>query len=372
MGDKSSCSKDLQGFDNIVACHYEQIKGLICEADFCTVLVPNSNEIERFAHSAGSETLGAWKKSKAVIQPLDCRNIDKRAKQKFSVIAKKLDCFVAKLFAPRNDMRKIAAFTLAEVLITLGIIGVVAAMTLPALIQNYQKQVLVNQLKANVSILENALGQIAEDAGGSLAYTSFGRSIEGSATYNMSFFRPFVRDYLKKHVKINRAVCEGSSYDYCPDGKLTEKYYKTYLEGANSTQQRFRWAAVELENGAFVQFFSERNYNCGEAPYANLSSMKTICGSVEIDVNGEKNPNQYGRDVFTFYFDDHGHLFPDRGQATSLAFTGNLDNSEKYWKKGSNSMGLYLCCSKEKDGCRWSQGLGCAARIVESGWKMDY
>ena len=38
-------------------------------------------------------------------------------------------------------------FTLAEVLITLGIIGVVAAITLPTVIQNYQKQVLVTQLK---------------------------------------------------------------------------------------------------------------------------------------------------------------------------------------------------------------------------------
>ncbi len=64
-------------------------------------------------------------------------------------------------------------FTLAEVLITLGIIGVVAAMTLPALIQNYQKNVLMSQLKANVSLIERALAEIAEEAGGSLAYTSF-------------------------------------------------------------------------------------------------------------------------------------------------------------------------------------------------------
>ncbi len=39
------------------------------------------------------------------------------------------------------------AFTLAEVLITLGVIGVVAAMTMPSLVANYQKKVWVNQLK---------------------------------------------------------------------------------------------------------------------------------------------------------------------------------------------------------------------------------
>ena len=53
-----------------------------------------------------------------------------------------------------NDIRRVA-FTLAEVLITLGIIGVVAALTMPALISNYKKTVYVNQLKKSVSVIEN-------------------------------------------------------------------------------------------------------------------------------------------------------------------------------------------------------------------------
>ncbi|MEE3350319.1 MAG: type II secretion system protein, partial [Candidatus Gastranaerophilaceae bacterium] len=61
-------------------------------------------------------------------------------------------------------MKNKLAFTLAEVLITLGIIGVVAALTLPALIQNYQKQVYVNALKKSVSTLENGFKMaLAED-----------------------------------------------------------------------------------------------------------------------------------------------------------------------------------------------------------------
>jgi len=43
-------------------------KWLSDEADFCTAFVPDSDEIERFAQSADSETLGAWKKSKTAIQ----------------------------------------------------------------------------------------------------------------------------------------------------------------------------------------------------------------------------------------------------------------------------------------------------------------
>ena len=53
-----------------------------------------------------------------------------------------------------NDIRRVA-FTLAEVLITLGIIGVVAALTMPALISNYKKTVYVKQLKKSVSVIEN-------------------------------------------------------------------------------------------------------------------------------------------------------------------------------------------------------------------------
>ena len=47
---------------------------------------------------------------------------------------------------------------MAEVLITLGIIGVIAALTLPTVIQNYQKQVTVNKLKKAYSVL----GQVAQ------------------------------------------------------------------------------------------------------------------------------------------------------------------------------------------------------------------
>lgn len=48
------------------------------------------------------------------------------------------------------------AFTLAEVLITLGIIGIVAAMTIPTLTQRYREKVLINRLKDTYSIFSQA------------------------------------------------------------------------------------------------------------------------------------------------------------------------------------------------------------------------
>ena len=58
---------------------------------------------------------------------------------------------------PPKKRSTISGFTLAEVLITLGIIGVVAALTMPALITNYQKQQTINTLKKSYSILQQAI-----------------------------------------------------------------------------------------------------------------------------------------------------------------------------------------------------------------------
>ena len=58
------------------------------------------------------------------------------------------------------------AFTLAEVLITLGIIGVVAALTMPSLIEHHQKQVVETKLKSFYSIMNQAIQIAAIDEGG--------------------------------------------------------------------------------------------------------------------------------------------------------------------------------------------------------------
>ncbi len=58
---------------------------------------------------------------------------------------------------------KFYAFTLAEVLITLGIIGIVAAMTLPTIIQKQQEKVLINQLKVANSTISNMQLLAAKD-----------------------------------------------------------------------------------------------------------------------------------------------------------------------------------------------------------------
>lgn len=60
---------------------------------------------------------------------------------------------------------KNSAFTLAEVLITLGIIGIVASLTLPSLIQKYHEKQRVVQLKKAYSVLQNAFLMAKDEYG---------------------------------------------------------------------------------------------------------------------------------------------------------------------------------------------------------------
>lgn len=86
------------------------------------------------------------------------------------------------------------AFTLAEVLITLGIIGVVAAMTIPALIAKQQKHQTVTRLKEAYTTLFQAI-KLSEIDNGSIENWDFGVTNDGAATLN--WFNTYLAPYMK-------------------------------------------------------------------------------------------------------------------------------------------------------------------------------
>ena len=103
-------------------------------------------------------------------------------------------------------MRK--GFTLAEVLITLGIIGVVAALTMPALISNYRKNVVVERLKKFYTVMNQAVLQATEEYG-------------DWQQWDVSEEKPLIDYYLKKYLKLLKTEQKGSRYYYYfPDGSM--------------------------------------------------------------------------------------------------------------------------------------------------------
>lgn len=161
-------------------------------------------------------------------------------------------------------------FTLAEVLITLVIIGVIAAMTIPTVINNYRKQEYVSKLKKVYSTLAQATHTIIAEEGSPKA------DVGGWGTWSNI---PYL---YKKHM---------SAKD-CPRSNCVTQYSSTGPKTL-SGQPTSAWHADGIVLADGTQFV-----------YGNVSSTCTYQGSkcfeIFVDINGGKKPNQYGRDVFVF------------------------------------------------------------------------
>lgn len=90
---------------------------------------------------------------------------------------------------------KTPAFTLAEVLITLGIIGIVAAMTLPAMIMNHRKQVTVNKVKKFYTVMSQATNSAIAEYGSMEDWQGFTTAWNGEEMQN--WFDTYLKPYLK-------------------------------------------------------------------------------------------------------------------------------------------------------------------------------
>ena len=192
---------------------------------------------------------------------------------------------VYSLLTTHHSLKRVA-FTLAEVLITLGIIGVVAALTLPTLIQNHQKQVYVTQLKKAYSNINNAFNKMAADEGvvdWNQTYCSSSFWVENDfeatkANYNECF------DKVAKQMKVINRKDYGvtSSADWC-------KYGYDLDDG------------IDINSSASI---SNQETGMFTTPDGALYIFACSFSTVLVDINGAaKGPNKDGRDVFAFYID---------------------------------------------------------------------
>ena len=245
------------------------------------------------------------------------------------------------------------AFTLAEVLITLGIIGVVAALTIPTLMKNYQQVQYVTSLKKAYSQMNQVLQQMAMDNGDDIK-TIFGNStVAGDA----------ISSYYKvvKNCKTNLGGGCFAQFNDNYDGSSGT----TYDFDNNAAYYKFITA-----DGIAFELYSFNN-NCttnrGFAAAPDSPTYNSACAEVYIDVNGIKGPNNLGRDVF--YYDITSNrtplLYPKGGfYYSATTNTGTLvDGGSYYW----NYHGLDRCSTSGD-----KRGQFCAGRIIDKSWTMDY
>lgn len=193
------------------------------------------------------------------------------------------------------------AFTLAEVLITLGIIGIVAAMTIPVLINNSDKQEYLSRFKENYSIFLQITTQLNNDCGGSVTGCL--------ATPNAANDDPTTRlDFLNLY-KAKLSVAKD-----CSAG-ATECFPNTNYKNLNGTDSGRNFEAGYWIGNARIQL-------------TNGSSVGvrwiTTAPGIIIDTNGPKGPNQIGKDFFYFYYDINTKTFnPDYGDNDCGVGTNN-------------------------------------------------
>lgn len=189
------------------------------------------------------------------------------------------------------------AFTLAETLITLGIIGVVAAITLPGLIQNYRNKVLLTQAKKTYSVVANALVAYSNDLNTPNEY-----ALMFDATQSLDDLRNGLAQQMQtlevcSSSEVRSGKCGGNYNILNPNTGTT---YAGMIEGTNSRIQAGR---IILKDGSLIFIFKE-NASSGNCAFTYTDATGTTqlksnrCGRIYIDVNGMKGPNTYGLDVF--------------------------------------------------------------------------
>ena len=224
------------------------------------------------------------------------------------------------------DKYRRVAFTLAEVLITLGIIGVVAAITLPTVISNYKKQVTVSKLQKAYSTINNAFKQ-SEAANESSEFWD-DPFVTGSQPYFEKYFKPYLNG-----AKQCFSYQECGYKEVCPYKFLNndEDPFVTSMDAHSLKTDRF---AFYLQDGTFYWILTGAGSSANYAPISILY----------IDINGGDGPNIIGKDVFQFTRKTGKGIFP-------------------------------RCYQYSRDSVNYDcQNVGscCAAKIMQDGWKITY
>ena len=222
-------------------------------------------------------------------------------------------------------LSRLAAFTLAEVLITLGIIGVVAAMTMPALIANHRKTVLKTQFKKAYSELQ----QVNQN---------------------------FIKDYDMNICEYNWQMWDETKIGYTSSKATSDAFIKYYNGSGSSSSQTQGFNQIKnltgdktvagtlLDDGGAIDM-QKRTF------YFEYAVTNVNCPVITVDINGYyKMPNQMGIDVFSFRPTQNGKIVPlgnpdtVNDQINGSAVLNN-QHSCTCTKKENNSITNGVCCA---------------------------
>lgn len=217
-------------------------------------------------------------------------------------------------------------FTLAEVLITLGVIGIIAAMTMPALTHKYRHKAAITQIKKMYTVLSQAMLLSCPDG----TYSSL--------TFYDNDVKGWYINYLKPHLKISKECfntkgCWNSSTKYMNG---------TIASSGNGVGSGF--VAFNTIDGYFINMdgYMEKDHDYVEQVFGVNTQGDSLI--VHVDINGNGKPNIIGKDVFIFVFSNKGFV-----PACKI-------KNDTQIKQDCSPQGKGICCLEQS---------------IRNGWEID-
>ena len=230
-------------------------------------------------------------------------------------------------------------FTLAEVLITLGIVGVVAVLTIPSVMKNYTNRMYVSQLQKTYSQIAEAVQAIMNnDHVDNFKESSAAVDNPSGCPADMSKCTQGPIYFLNNYFKTVKTNCGSAGGGDKTCAKSDSNFYRR-LDNAQLTGGIGYYCIQTVTGAAICASFNSNNK----------------CMSLNVDVNGLAQPNIAGRDVFSMDIHENGSI-SDYG---SGCINGNIGNAGSTCGTGDVSSAS-------------SAAAGCLNNIIQAGWKMEY
>ena len=254
-----------------------------------------------------------------------------------------------------NNYKK--AFTLAETLLTIGIIGVIAAMVIPTTISKIQRLRVESGLSVAYKNIESIIKAAELEEGPMEEWNNLDKEspqVAGSTD-------TFVRTYLAPHVKGGEyKKVSLAEYGYKDGIRLTNGKYLIPKDYTGA------YPIIRLPNG-MILFFSRSRISMYFPEEKKSITTPYLGYQVNVDINGLDKPNTIGKDIFTLiFYSNNGRLFAD-GQYT-LARKATSTETQAYFDSGNYE---FIEMSQESINAQClATGGWCSAAIMRNGWKI--
>lgn len=206
----------------------------------------------------------------------------------------------------RFKMQKLRAFTLAEIIITMGIVGVIAALTVPGLMSDYQNKTMATKVRKTVNEIETTIDQYITAEG----KTKFSQTKVMTESQTLD-------DFVKENFKVVKSCGDAKTCKKdCTDGdEACAKEVETCKKNIAAAGCFANDSYLNITKGEGTPFKCVgSSYVLADSSAICLDFRKTASPYIVVflDVNGPEPPNISGRDMFRFIIKNNGTINPGK------------------------------------------------------------